>query len=259
MRLGIVAGIVVAVTVTATSAGAKDDGSKDGAQAFFRTINTRISNRQWGPLYKRLHPAQQELIDRAAFFECEDRETPEGTEILGVEFIDSYREPVMIPGTDTEAKATALTVKVTVRRGHNRRTLRDTTHVFFVKGKWRFIVDADRVDECTPGGSRSATTLPGPNNEVLVQVLNGSGVSGAAQTKSNELRSQGYATANATDAPALRNGSNAVQCAPGFEKDAERLAKAVGGTTVIEAFPDPAPEGTPQGVNCFVLLASDAG
>jgi hypothetical protein len=83
-------------------------------------------------------------------------------------------------------------------------------------------------------------------------------VSGAAQNKANELRAAGYATANAADAPIVREGSNAVQCASGFESDADTLAKAVGGNTVVEGFPDPVPQGTPQGVNCFVILGKNA-
>lgn len=110
----------------------------------------------------------------------------------------------------------------------------------------------------TNGNNTTSTTLAGPNPELLVKVLNGSGVSGAAQNTANELRAAGYATANAGDAPTPREGSNAVQCSEGFEDDATTLAKVVGGNTVVETFPDPVYQGTEQGVNCFVIIGKNA-
>jgi hypothetical protein len=106
----------------------------------------------------------------------------------------------------------------------------------------------------TSSGTSTTTQKGGGRapSQILVQVLNGSGVNAAAQTKSNELRAKGYKIAPPGNA-AARTG-NAVQCKSGFEKEADALAVALGTGTTTEPFPNPAPTGTPTDVNCLVVL-----
>ncbi len=111
--------------------------------------------------------------------------------------------------------------------------------------------------QAASNGSNGTTTTTGPDvrpvQEVPVLVLNGSGVSQAANTKAASLRGLGYPIAG-TENAVLQNGTT-VQCRPGYESEAEVLAKAVdpaGGAT-IGAFPDPAPAGSESAI-CIVTL-----
>jgi hypothetical protein len=95
-----------------------------------------------------------------------------------------------------------------------------------------------------------------PNDQVVVQVLNGSGIQNAATTRTNDLKARGYQTAPAGNAPAQRNG-NAVQCKAGYEKEAEQLVTelaAVGVTATIEPIANPLPTQFDGTANCYVLL-----
>jgi LytR cell envelope-related transcriptional attenuator len=119
------------------------------------------------------------------------------------------------------------------------------------------------------GGGTSSTTKPKttsttakstknarPNNEVVVQVLNGSGIQNAATTRTNDLKARGYQTAPAGNAPAPRTGS-AVQCKAGYEKEAEQLVTelaAIGVTATIEQISNPLPTQFDGTANCYVLL-----
>ncbi len=108
----------------------------------------------------------------------------------------------------------------------------------------------------TSGTNATTTTTQAgqgrPPGQILVQVLNGSGVNMAAQTESNTLRSKGYKVAQPGNS-AERTG-NVVQCKQGFEDEADTLAKLIGPATTVEPFPDPAPQGTDANVNCLVVL-----
>lgn len=95
-----------------------------------------------------------------------------------------------------------------------------------------------------------------PNDQVVVQVLNGSGITGAASTRSNELKAKGYQTLPAGNAPAQRDGTG-VQCKSGYEKEAEVLVttlKEFGVQAAVEPLPDPAPSAFDVAANCYVIL-----
>ena len=81
------------------------------------------------------------------------------------------------------------------------------------------------------GSSTTTTTTVSPNgarppSQVVVQVLNGSGVQGAANQRSNDLKAKGYQVLPAGNAPAPRTGT-AVQCKKGYEKEAQALVAAL--------------------------------
>jgi LytR cell envelope-related transcriptional attenuator/Protein of unknown function (DUF2510) len=108
------------------------------------------------------------------------------------------------------------------------------------------------VSTPTPVAATTTTAFPGrPPGQVRVDVLNGSGMPGAASTKAFALGAIGYKVASVGNASG-RHG-NAVQCRPGFEAEATTLAKNVGTGTTVEPFPSPAPAGSAN-ADCVVVL-----
>lgn len=106
--------------------------------------------------------------------------------------------------------------------------------------------------------STTAAAVKGarPNDQVVVQVLNGSGIQGAATTRSNDLKAQGYQTVPAGNAPSQRTGTG-VQCKAEYEKEAQVLATTLQGLGVpstVEAVSNPLPAGFDASANCYVLL-----
>lgn len=102
------------------------------------------------------------------------------------------------------------------------------------------------------GSSKNART----NDQVVVQVLNGSGVQGAATQRSNDLKAKGYQVLPAGNAPATRDGTG-VQCVEGYEKEAEALVATLGELSVpatVETLSSPLPAGFDPAANCYVLL-----
>ena len=106
--------------------------------------------------------------------------------------------------------------------------------------------------------NQPATTNRGPSGErkpaqVRVAVLNASHVASAANTEGTALRGAGYLIVDVGNAK-LRTG-RAVQCAPGFEREAATLAKRLGGHATVEAFPHTA-AASAAGADCLVLLGA---
>jgi len=96
------------------------------------------------------------------------------------------------------------------------------------------------------------------NDQVVVQVLNASGVQGAATQRTNDLKAKGYQALPAGNAATTRPGT-AVQCKAGYEKEADVLVTTLGELGVpatVEAVPDPLPAGYDAGANCYVVLGT---
>jgi hypothetical protein len=120
---------------------------------------------------------------------------------------------------------------------------------------------APATTNTTKGNKTTSTTAKStknarPNDQVVVQVLNGSGIQNAATTRTNDLKARGYQTAPAGNAPAQRTGS-AVQCKAGYEKEADQLVTelaAIGVTATVEPLSNPLPTQFDGTANCYVLL-----
>jgi hypothetical protein len=120
---------------------------------------------------------------------------------------------------------------------------------------------APATTNTTKGNKTTSTTAKStknarPNDQVVVQVLNGSGIQNAATTRTNDLKARGYQTAPAGNAPAQRTGS-AVQCKAGYEKEADQLVTelaAIGVTATVEPLSNPLPTQFDGTANCNVLL-----
>ena len=130
-------------------AGAKEQNNLAGAQKAFLRYTGHIDDRQWAQMYGFLHPAQKAAIDKATFVACLDRAIPQGSGIKDVTFNDHYKETVTIPGTNVQAKSTALTVEYTASLSDNsEKTIKDIVHVFYTGGRWRFTLTKARFDDC---------------------------------------------------------------------------------------------------------------
>jgi len=94
------------------------------------------------------------------------------------------------------------------------------------------------------------------NDQVVVQVLNGSGVQGAATQRSNDLKAKGYQVLPPGNADTTRDGTG-VQCIAGYEKEGEALVATLnelGVPAAVEPLPSPLPAGYDTAGNCYVLL-----
>jgi hypothetical protein len=113
-----------------------------------------------------------------------------------------------------------------------------------------------KAKKTTATTAKTDTKAARPNEQVVAQVLNGSGLQGAATQRSNDLKAKGYQVLGAGNAPAQRTGTG-VQCKAGFEKEAAALVATLGALGVpatVEPVPNPLPAGFDPAANCYVLL-----
>lgn len=144
--------------------------------------------------------------------------------------------PASTPSSTTQPPATSVTVPATNADG--------TT------------VTTEATTATTKAKKSSSSKTARSNDQVVVQVLNGSGVQGAATQRSNDLKAKGYQVLPAGNAPATRDGT-AVQCVSGYEKEAEALVATLnelGVPATVEAVANPLPAGFDASANCYVLL-----
>ncbi len=112
-------------------------------------------------------------------------------------------------------------------------------------------------------GSGTTTTTSGANSGAVlapsaipVQVLNGSGVAGAAASMTQKLQSSGYQVLTPNDTSAAT--ATTVYCTGGLDREASALAAAVGGSPppAAQALPDPPPAGSDSSAKCIVVVGS---
>lgn len=110
-----------------------------------------------------------------------------------------------------------------------------------------------KTTSTTSAVTTTTTVATRPPAEVRVEVLNASGVAGAAGSKAETLRTAGYTIAGVGDATA-RQGT-VVACKPGFDAEAAALAQAVGSGATTEPFPTPPPASSTD-ADCVVTLGT---
>jgi hypothetical protein len=76
-----------------------------------------------------------------------------------------------------------------------------------------------------PVPKRQAATPLRPRSRISVLVLNGNGISGAAGTEATDVLARGYGHAIPTDASSLAYARSLVLYRPGWQREAERLAR----------------------------------
>lgn len=146
-------------------------------------------------------------------------------------------------GDDTAPVADGSTVATTVPRSTSVTTVAGGTTVTTKKAK---------TTTTTVKASKGAR----PAAEVVVQVLNGSGVQGAATQRSNDLKAKGYQVLPSGNAPATRTGT-VIECRSGFEKDGVALSQTLqtlGVSAAVSPLPEPLPTGYEASANCYVIL-----
>jgi hypothetical protein len=107
----------------------------------------------------------------------------------------------------------------------------------------------------------TVTTAPGttpvslrPESQVRVKVYNASGVQGRAQTLTDTLQRNGYATQEPQTLGEQRQGT-VVECVPGFEGEGKVLSLyGVPGSTVA-AYPSDPPENAST-ADCLVIIGT---
>jgi hypothetical protein len=108
------------------------------------------------------------------------------------------------------------------------------------------LVDRPTVTGAAPGSrqARKGPALPPlrPRSRISVLVLNGNGIEGAAGTKAAVILSCGYRHAIPFDAPQHDYARSLVLFRPGWQREAERLAKDSGIPTVATLDGRVAPE-----------------
>ena len=117
------------------------------------------------------------------------------------------------------------------------------------------VTEAPATTQTTKAKKNNSKTARS-NDQVVVQVLNGSGVQGAATQRSNDLKAKGYLVQPAGNAPATRDGTG-VQCVAGYEKEATALVTTLnelGAPATVEPLPSPLPTEYDPAANCYVLL-----
>ena len=104
----------------------------------------------------------------------------------------------------------------------------------------------------TKADSKETGTVRTPQ-QVTVLVLNGSGVGGTASTLTNTLRSLGYQTLPASNAPA--QVGNTVYYQSGYKRECVAVATTVGGNAAVKEMPTPVPAGAER-ANCLAILGT---
>jgi hypothetical protein len=115
----------------ALAAGCGGGSSTPTASDFVRRVTTEFSRGQAGRLWDDLHPAEQAVVTRQRFIECQKNE---GFGLRKFKVLDKYDETVDVAGAST--RSTAVTVQVTSDDGITTATL----HAVLVAGKWRWIL-----------------------------------------------------------------------------------------------------------------------
>lgn len=126
-----IAALVVAFATGCGSSGGGTGGSSRSAADFVRQVTTQFSRGQSGPLWDTLHPADQAVVSRARYMECQSNE---GFDLAKIKVLQTYPDTVDIAGKPTPS--TAVSVKVTANDGITTATM----HAVQVNGKWRWIL-----------------------------------------------------------------------------------------------------------------------
>ncbi len=103
----------------------------------------------------------------------------------------------------------------------------------------------------------TSTTLPAqPVDQVVVKVVNASGVSGLATRQRDKLLAKGYTQVSLGDAPGA-NTQTVVYYGTGAQGDAQAVARAIGTDPLkVQPLPEPPPV-SPGNASVLVMVGSD--
>jgi len=143
--------LATVAVLTAGCGGSGGSGSvsaKRSAADFVSRITVEFSRGQSGRLWDELLPADQAVVTRARYMECERNE---GWDLKKIKVIETYDDTIAI-GTKS-VPSTAVTLRVTSADGVTTATM----HTVSVNGKWRWILQpgdraAYRTGKCPSSG-----------------------------------------------------------------------------------------------------------
>ena len=129
-----------------SGSGASKSG-KESAPDFVRRITTDFSRGQSGRLWDELLAADQHVVSRARFVECQANE---GWNLKSIKVLETYDDPVHVGATSLQSKA--VTVRVTSDDGVTTATM----HAVSAGGKWRWVLQA--ADRAAYAGGKCPRT-----------------------------------------------------------------------------------------------------
>ena len=126
------AALVVAAAAGCGGSSGAGGGNKSAAN-FIDQVTTQFSRGQSGRLWETLHPADQAVVSRARYVECQ---TNEGFDLQKLKVLETYPETIDVAGKATPS--TAVSLRTTASDG----TTTATMHAVLLNGKWRWILSA---------------------------------------------------------------------------------------------------------------------
>jgi hypothetical protein len=120
-------------TACAGSSSSGTSTGKESASDFIKQVTTEFSRGQAGPLWDALYPADQAIVSRARFMQCEGNQ---GFRLKDMKVLDTYSESVDVGGAAERSEA--VTVQVTSDNG----VTTATVHAVKVGATWRWILSA---------------------------------------------------------------------------------------------------------------------
>lgn len=142
---------------TATEAATSEDSepNQDPGDFLKEIINQRFLG-QHGRVWETLHPLHQAVASRAEYSDCEGREPSEGG-IEKLEVVDTYDEPLRIPGQTADVPSRAVTLRITVKVPalDDPQAITQTSHAVAEGDQWRWILatedyEAYEAGRCPP-------------------------------------------------------------------------------------------------------------
>lgn len=127
--------ITLALAVSCSSGGGAQPSGERGAQAALRARLQQLSDGQYGPLYRSLHPSVRARFSEATFQDCYSQALA-GVSISDVKVTKTYHETIAVPGVPGRTKTVAITVSYRVSQGGQSSTETDTFHEIKVAGRW---------------------------------------------------------------------------------------------------------------------------
>jgi DMSO/TMAO reductase YedYZ molybdopterin-dependent catalytic subunit len=125
------------VAFVAAPAQAKQPDTPEAAANALKQQLQLAATGQYGKLYGQMHPAEKAIMPQAVYITCASKNSS-GITLENVEVVGTHKEPVVIPGTNVTALSTAITVKLTAKRGLVEQSQTTTLHEFYVKGRWLY-------------------------------------------------------------------------------------------------------------------------
>ena len=124
---------LVAVAAAGCGGSSGAGGGNTSAANFIDQVTTQFSRGQSGRLWETLHPADQAVVSRARYVECQ---TNEGFDLQKLKVLETYPETIDVAGKATPS--TAVSLRTTASDG----TTTATMHAVLLNGKWRWILSA---------------------------------------------------------------------------------------------------------------------